>query len=72
MNAPDPVRLVSVKLSPVGRSQTFLFDERAGRTVPRAGDRIIVNAENGPTVGTVTSFERSSRSGSPIKQRICS
>ena len=53
MNASDPVRLVSVKLSPVGRAQTFLFDDRAARSAPRAGDRIIVNAEHGPTVGTV-------------------
>ncbi|MEP7309655.1 MAG: regulatory iron-sulfur-containing complex subunit RicT [Acidobacteriota bacterium] len=52
MNASDPVRLVSVKLSPVGRAQTFLFDDHA-RSAPRAGDRIIVNAEHGPTVGTV-------------------
>jgi len=53
MNAFDPVRLVSVKLSPVGRAQTFLFDDRAAHSAPRAGDRIVVNAEHGPTVGTV-------------------
>ena len=54
MNASDPVRLVSVKLSPVGRAQTFLLDDRAFRSTPRAGDRVIVHADNGPAIGTVT------------------
>ena len=54
MNTSDPVRLVSVKLSPVGRAQTFLLDDRAFRSTPRAGDRVVVNADNGPAVGTVT------------------
>ena len=53
VNASDPVRLVSVKLSPVGRAQTFLFDEHAARSAPRPGERVIVNAEHGQTVGTV-------------------
>ena len=52
MNPSEPVRLVSVKLSSVGRSQTYLFDERA-RSAPRPGDRVVVHAENGPTVATV-------------------
>jgi cell fate regulator YaaT (PSP1 superfamily) len=54
VNASDPVRLLSVKLSPVGRAQTFLLDDRASRSTPRVGDRVIVHAENGPAVGTVT------------------
>jgi cell fate regulator YaaT (PSP1 superfamily) len=53
VNVPDPVRLVSVKLSPVGRAQTFLFDERAESAAPRPGEKVIVNAEQGHTVGTV-------------------
>jgi cell fate regulator YaaT (PSP1 superfamily) len=53
VNASDPVRLVSVKLSPVGRAQTFLVDEHAARSAPRPGEQVIVNAEHGQTVGTV-------------------
>ena len=53
VNVSDPVRLVSVKLSPVGRAQTFLFDERAESAAPRPGEKVIVNAEQGHTVGIV-------------------
>jgi cell fate regulator YaaT (PSP1 superfamily) len=53
VSASEPVRLVSVKLSSVGRALTFLFDDRAARTPPRAGERVVVQAENGQTVGTV-------------------
>jgi cell fate regulator YaaT (PSP1 superfamily) len=42
-----------VKYSPVGRSQTFLFNERASRVTPRLGDRVVVHAEQGPAIGTV-------------------
>jgi cell fate regulator YaaT (PSP1 superfamily) len=54
VNASDPVRLVSVKLSPVGRAHAYVFDDRAARPAPRAGDHVVVNAENGPALGTVT------------------
>jgi cell fate regulator YaaT (PSP1 superfamily) len=53
VNASAPVRLLSVKLSPVGRAQTFVLDDRASRSTPGAGDRVVVHAENGPAVGTV-------------------
>jgi cell fate regulator YaaT (PSP1 superfamily) len=49
---PVPVRLVSVKLTPVGRAQAFLADLPAD-VHPRAGDRVVVLAENGPALGTV-------------------
>jgi cell fate regulator YaaT (PSP1 superfamily) len=49
---PVPVRLVSVKLTPVGRAQTFLADLPAD-VHPRAGDRVVVQAENGPALGIV-------------------
>jgi cell fate regulator YaaT (PSP1 superfamily) len=53
VNASAPVRLLAVKLSPVGRAQTFVVDDRAARSTPSAGDRVVVHAENGPAVGTV-------------------
>ena len=53
MNASAPVRLLAVKLSPVGRAQTFVVDDRAARSTPSAGERVVVHAENGPAVGTV-------------------
>jgi cell fate regulator YaaT (PSP1 superfamily) len=62
VNASDPVRLVSVKLSPVGRAQTFLLDDRGPGSI-RAGERVVVHAENGPALGTVT------RSVNEINQR---
>jgi cell fate regulator YaaT (PSP1 superfamily) len=43
-----------VKLSPVGRSQTYVFDDHQGKSAPpRPGERVIVNAEHGPTFATV-------------------
>src|SRR5262245_8362644 len=56
MSANDPVRLVSVKLSPVGRTQTFLFGAREGGPAPRSGDRVVVQSESGPAVGDVVSL----------------
>jgi len=53
VNASAPVRLLAVKLSPVGRAQTFVVDDRAARSTPSAGERVVVHAENGPAVGTV-------------------
>jgi cell fate regulator YaaT (PSP1 superfamily) len=53
-NASEPVRLVSVKLSAVGRAQTYLCEDRPARPAPQAGDRVVVNAETGPALGTVT------------------
>jgi cell fate regulator YaaT (PSP1 superfamily) len=49
---PVPARLVSVKLTPVGRAHPFLADLPDG-AFPHAGDRVVVHAENGPAVGTV-------------------
>ena len=51
MGASDPVRLVSVKLTPVGRAQTFLHD--LPTDVPRTGQQIVVHTESGHAVGTV-------------------
>jgi cell fate regulator YaaT (PSP1 superfamily) len=51
MNVPDDRPLVSVKLNPVGRPQTFLGLEEGEQ--PRAGDRIVVQTEAGPAFGSV-------------------
>ena len=53
MSASDPVRFVSVKLTPVGRAQTFLFDDVSASVVPRTGQQVVVQTDGGPAVGTV-------------------
>jgi cell fate regulator YaaT (PSP1 superfamily) len=47
-----PARLVSVKLTPVGRAQAFL-DESPSGTTPQPGDKVVVQTDNGPALGTV-------------------
>jgi cell fate regulator YaaT (PSP1 superfamily) len=49
---PVPARLVSVKLSPVGRAHAFLTD-LPPHALPRTGDQVVVEGDNGPAVGTV-------------------
>jgi cell fate regulator YaaT (PSP1 superfamily) len=46
--------LVAVKLTPIGRVQNYLLGDESGAPVPRPGDRVVVNGESGPAVGTVT------------------
>ena len=55
MSASDPARLVSVKLSPVGRAQTFVAGDlpAAGEPVPHVGQQVVVQTESGPALGTV-------------------
>ena len=53
MNAPAPVRLVSAKLTAVGRVQTFLLDEAANEEAPRPGEEIVVQTDNGQTIASV-------------------
>jgi cell fate regulator YaaT (PSP1 superfamily) len=48
-----PVRFVTVKLTPVGRSHSYVVDDDAAR-IPRAGEQVVVQTENGPALGTVT------------------
>jgi cell fate regulator YaaT (PSP1 superfamily) len=52
MSATGPARVVSVKLTPVGRVQTFLLDEGRGAQ-PRTGEQVVVQTDAGPAVGTV-------------------
>ena len=42
MNTPLPVRLVSVKLTPVGRAQSFLHAHPPEERPLRSGDQVIV------------------------------
>ena len=53
MSASKGVPLVAVKLTPVGRAQTFLFRDHPGVPIPRPGDRVVVQTDGGPAVGTV-------------------
>jgi cell fate regulator YaaT (PSP1 superfamily) len=48
----NPVRLVSVKLSPVGRAHTCVEAGEAG-SPPRVGQAVVIQTESGPAVGTV-------------------
>ena len=45
--------LVTVKLTPVGRAQSFLLGDGRRDPAPRAGDAVVVQTENGSAVGTV-------------------
>ncbi|MGE3956617.1 MAG: stage 0 sporulation family protein [Vicinamibacterales bacterium] len=51
-DAVQPLRVVSVKLTPVGRHQTCVVDD--DRRVPVAGETVVVQTEQGHAVGTVT------------------
>jgi len=53
VSASNPSRLISVKLTPVGRPHTFVSPERAGDRQPHTGDQVVVQDENGTAVGTV-------------------
>ena len=49
----DATRFISVKLTPVGRSQPFLFDRPESHPAPRVGSSVVVQADGVPTLGTV-------------------
>ena len=53
MNDPIRLPLVNVKMTPVGRAQTFLLGDLPGHTVPKPGDRVVVQTDSGTAVGTV-------------------
>jgi cell fate regulator YaaT (PSP1 superfamily) len=52
VSEPTYAPLVSVKLTPVGRVQTFLPDDRA-LSAPREGNRVVVRTEAGTALATV-------------------
>ncbi len=47
------LRYVSVKLTPVGRAQTYAVEEAAIPRMPRVGESVVVQTECGPAVGKV-------------------
>jgi cell fate regulator YaaT (PSP1 superfamily) len=49
----EATRYVSVKFTPVGRRQTFLLDDPAIDPPPATGDRVVVQTNDGPAVGSV-------------------
>ena len=53
MSVTSSRRLVSVKLTPVGRAQTFLSGDLPNDALPSPGDRVVVQSEAGPSVGAV-------------------
>jgi len=53
VGAADPGRLVSVKLRPLGRAQTFRHDAPQGARPPQPGDQVVVQTDAGPALGTV-------------------
>jgi cell fate regulator YaaT (PSP1 superfamily) len=53
VSEPAPAPLVAVKLTAVGRSQTFLPADPPLPSAPRVGDRVVVQTENGLAVGSV-------------------
>jgi cell fate regulator YaaT (PSP1 superfamily) len=53
MNAPAPVRLLSVKLTKVGRAQTVLAGDLPADAPVRVGDRVVVTSEQGQALATV-------------------
>jgi cell fate regulator YaaT (PSP1 superfamily) len=50
MTTSAPVRFVSVKLSRIGRPQSFVLGDAAQ---PQRGDQVVVQTDNGPALGTV-------------------
>jgi cell fate regulator YaaT (PSP1 superfamily) len=49
----ETIRYVSVKFAPTGRAQTFLLGDLGLAPAPVTGDRLVVQTENGPAVGSV-------------------
>ncbi len=52
MDASSPGKLVSVKLTPVGRVQTHVLGDFPADD-PRPGDHVVVQSESGPALATV-------------------
>ena len=49
----DSVRIISVKLTPVGRAQPFVFEAQATDPAPQIGDAIVVHSDGAAALGTV-------------------
>ncbi len=53
MDISEPVRLVSVKLTPVGRAQPFAVPGLPSGRTPRVGESVVVQTDGGTAVGRV-------------------
>jgi cell fate regulator YaaT (PSP1 superfamily) len=53
VTTPNRAPLVAVKLTPVGRAQSYLPGDHSDQAAPQVGDRVVVQTEGGPAVGTV-------------------
>ena len=50
----EPSRFVSVKFSPIGRTQTFLLDDKLfAEAPPGSGETVVVQSETGNAVGAI-------------------
>ncbi len=49
---PQPLRFVSVKLTPVGRVQTFVLEDGSA-PLPAVGESVVVHTDNGPALARV-------------------
>ena len=53
MSTSVPAPLVAVKLNPVGRAHSYRIGDDPAKAPPRAGERVVVQTEDGPAVGAV-------------------
>jgi cell fate regulator YaaT (PSP1 superfamily) len=53
VNTTEPVRLFSVKLTPIGRTQVFIGGGSGTVQGPSAGEQVVVSTDAGPALGTV-------------------
>lgn len=49
----EPLRVITVKLAPVGRAQTVVVDAPPGSALPHAGESIVVQADGSLSFGVV-------------------
>src|SRR5262249_11749221 len=72
--SPPAPPLVAVKLHPVGRAQTYLAGDGPEAAPPRAGERVVVQTDSGPAVGTVVrrvpQLDEKRRPASDSPQRV--
>ena len=71
--SPSP-RLISIKLTPVGRVQHVALEGPATERAPRPGEQVVVQTEAGPAVGmvvpTIPQIAERRRAGSEPMGRV--
>jgi len=74
MSPPSSTPLVAVKLTRVGRAHGYLPRDAGAAPPPCAGERVVVNTENGPALGTVVptipALDNKRRPASDSPQRV--